>query len=141
MKYWPDYFAAIRKNLNHGGRAIIQTITVRDENFEDYKNCSDFIRHYVFPGGMLPSVEKFSAEAKKQGLETREVFAFGQDYARTLREWLHRFEAKREDILAMGYTDAFIRNWRFYLAICAAAFAIGRTNVVQVELVHAPVTS
>jgi cyclopropane-fatty-acyl-phospholipid synthase len=65
------------------------------------------------------------------------VFTFGEDYARTLREWLIRFEARREEILAMGYSEAFIRNWRFYLGLCAATFAVGRTNVMQVELVHA----
>ena len=137
MRYWRDYFATIRKNLKHGGTAVVQTITVRDEDFEGYRSRSDFIRHYVFPGGMLPSIKTFSAAAAKEGLVTREVFAFGQDYARTLREWLVRFDAAREQILGMGYSIEFIRNWRFYLAICAAAFSIGRTNVVQVELAHA----
>ncbi|MES2984645.1 MAG: cyclopropane-fatty-acyl-phospholipid synthase family protein [Pseudomonadota bacterium] len=136
-KYWPDYFASIRENLKPGGSAIIQTITVRDENFADYRSVSDFIRHYVFPGGMLPSVARFREEAAKAGLQTREVFSFGQDYAQTLREWLTRFDAARDQVLAMGYSEAFIRNWRFYLSICAAAFSISRTDVVQVELVHA----
>lgn len=137
IRYWRDYFATIRKNLKHGGTAVVQTITVRDEDFDDYRGRSDFIRHYVFPGGMLPSIKTFSEHAAKEGLVTREVFAFGQDYARTLREWLVRFDAAREQILGMGYSNEFIRNWRFYLAICAAAFSIGRTNVVQVELAHA----
>ncbi|MBY0406520.1 MAG: class I SAM-dependent methyltransferase, partial [Rickettsiales bacterium] len=69
--------------------------------------------------------------------KTRDVFHFGQDYATTLRAWLARFEERRDDIMAMGYSEAFIRNWRFYMSICAAAFAINRTNVVQVELSHA----
>jgi cyclopropane-fatty-acyl-phospholipid synthase len=137
MKYWSDYFSTIRKTLRRGGRAVIQTITVRDENFVDYTRCSDFIRHYVFPGGMLPSVASFKETAAREGLTTREVFSFGQDYARTLREWLTRFESRREEILGMGYSEGFIRNWRFYLAICAAAFSVGRTDVVQVELAHA----
>ncbi len=136
-RYWSNYFDSIRKNLKRGGSAVIQTITVRDDHFEDYCKRSDFIRHYVFPGGMLPSITSFCAEAEKAGLATREVFAFGQDYARTLREWLVRFDAKREQILAMGYSESFIRNWRFYLGMCAAAFSVGRTNVVQVELRHA----
>lgn len=136
-RYWPRYFQAVAERLKKGGKAIIQTIVVRDEHFEDYRSCSDFIRHYVFPGGMLPSVARFRDEAKKAGLETKEVFAFGQDYAATLRQWLQRFDARLPEIHAMGYNDAFVRNWRFYLSICAAAFAVGRTNVVQVELAHA----
>jgi cyclopropane-fatty-acyl-phospholipid synthase len=30
-----------------------------------------------------------------------------------------------------------MRNWEFYLGICAAAFEVSRTDVVQVELVNA----
>ena len=38
---------------------------------------------------------------------------------------------------ALGHDERFLRNWQFYLGICAAAFAVGRTDVVQVELAHA----
>ena len=135
--YWPEYFSAVKNHLKPNGKAIIQTITMRDSEFEEYRLRSDFIRHYVFPGGMLPSVGRFREEAAKVGLQCKEVFAFGQDYAHTLRQWLNRFEARLPEIRAMGYSEAFIRNWRFYLSMCAAAFAAGRTNVVQVELAHA----
>ncbi len=37
----------------------------------------------------------------------------------------------------MGYNEGFFRNWQYYLEICAASFAVGHTNVVQVELAHA----
>lgn len=136
-KYWPAYFKTLSENLSRGGKAMVQTITVRDDLFDDYRQRSDFIRHYVFPGGMLPSMQRFREEAAKSGLKCVETFTFGQDYAKTLREWLLRFDAKRDDILALGYNEKFIRNWRFYLGLCAAAFAVGRTNVVQIELTHA----
>ena len=136
-KYWPTYFKALADNLSKGGKAVVQTITVRDDVFDDYRTRSDFIRHYVFPGGMLPSIKRFREEAEKSGLKCVETFTFGQDYARTLREWLMRFDAKRDEILALGYNESFIRNWRFYLGFCAAAFAVGRTDVAQIEIVHA----
>jgi len=136
-RYWPIYFQTVSERLKRGGKAVIQTITIKDEYFEGYRTRSDFIRHYVFPGGMLPSAKRFVEEAGKSGLKCLDFYSFGQDYARTLREWIARFEAKREDILSMGYSEAFIRNWRFYLGICAATFAVERTNVVQVELTHA----
>src|SRR6202012_1196927 len=47
--YWPGYFAAVAERLKRGGRAIIQTITIRDELFDGYRTRSDFVRHYVFP--------------------------------------------------------------------------------------------
>ena len=59
--YWADYFAAIKRHLKPGGRAVIQTITIADRLFDDYRSSSDFIQQYVFPGGMLPSPSAFRA--------------------------------------------------------------------------------
>ena len=134
--YWPQYFATVAERLKRGGRAVIQTITVRDELFDGYRTRSDFIRHYVFPGGMLPSLARFREEAEKAGLKFSEAFSFGKDYARTLREWSVRMQARSDEIKALGHDDQFLRNWQFYLGICAAAFNVARTDVVQVELVN-----
>lgn len=136
-RYWPDYFSTLKQRLKQDGKAVIQTITIDDSLFDEYRTRSDFIRQYTFPGGMLPSMKRFNEEAEKAGLTCRDVYAFGRDYARTLTEWLSRFDANRDKIVEMGYSDAFIRSWRFYLSMCIGAFAADRTNVVQVELVHA----
>src|SRR5580698_8568359 len=82
--YWPQYFATVAERLKRGGRAVIQTITIRDDLFHGYRSRSDFIRHYVFPGGMLPSLQRFREEAEKAGLKALSAFSFGQDYAHTL---------------------------------------------------------
>jgi cyclopropane-fatty-acyl-phospholipid synthase len=134
--YWPQYFSVIAQRLKRGGRAVIQTITIRDELFKGYRTRSDFIRHYVFPGGMLPSLGRFRQEAERAGLKFAGAFGFGHDYARTLREWLARMQAQESAIRALGHDQQFLRNWEFYLGICAAAFAVDRTDVVQVELVN-----
>ncbi len=134
--YWPQYFACVAQNLKRGGRAVIQTIAIRDELFDGYRSRSDFVRHYVFPGGMLPSLGRFRQEAEKAGLKFVEAFSFGRDYARTLREWSARMQARREEIAALGHDEHFLRNWQFYLGICAAAFQVDRTDVLQVELVN-----
>ena len=136
-RYWPQYFRVLGERLKDGGRAVIQTILIRDELFSDYRRRSDFIRHYVFPGGMLPSLSRFKDEAAKAGLKAVDVFSFGQDYARTLREWSARMQEREKDILAQGRNRQFMRNWQFYLGMCAAAFAVGRTDVAQIELVRA----
>lgn len=135
-RYWPQYFHTVAERLRTGGRAVIQTILIRDELFSGYRTRSDFIRHYVFPGGMLPSLERFTDEARKAGLKIADVFHFGQDYARTLREWSARMRAREQNILALGRDRPFFRNWQFYLGMCAAAFANGRTNVAQIELMR-----
>jgi cyclopropane-fatty-acyl-phospholipid synthase len=135
-QYWPQYFHAVAGRLKRGGRAVIQTITIRDDLFAEYRLRSDFIRHYVFPGGMLPSLQRFREEAERAGLKLVDQFAFGKDYARTLREWSVRMGARSAEIKAMGHDDRFLRNWQYYLNICAATFSVGRTDVVQVELVR-----
>ncbi len=135
-RYWPSYFAVLAQRLRRGGRAVIQTITIRDELFDAYRARGDFLRHYVFPGGMLPSLARFCEEADKVGLKCAGVFSFGTDYARTLREWLSRMQAQEGAIRALGHDQKFLRNWEFYLGICAAAFEVGRTNVVQIELIN-----
>ena len=135
-QYWPQYFNTVAERLKQGGRAVIQTITIRDDLFAGYRTSSDFIRHYVFPGGMLPSLQRFREEAERAGLKVAGVFSFGKDYAKTLREWSVRMQDKHSEIMALGYDERFLRNWQFYLGICAATFAVGRTDVSQVELVR-----
>jgi cyclopropane-fatty-acyl-phospholipid synthase len=136
-RYWPRYFQTLAERLKRDGRAVLQTITIRDDLFAGYRTRSDFIRQYVFPGGMLPSLAQVKREAERAGFKVLDVYAFGQDYARTLREWARRQRAAEPQIRALGHGDAFLRNWEFYFGICAAAFAVERTNVVQVELAHA----
>jgi cyclopropane-fatty-acyl-phospholipid synthase len=134
-RYWPTYFQTLRDRLTANGTAVIQTISISEQLFPSYRVSSDYIRHHIFPGGMLPSVTRFKEEAGRAGLAVSDVFSFGQDYARTCREWLVRFDDALPGIRALGYEEGFLRGWRLYLAMCAGAFAIGRTDVHQFELV------
>ncbi len=134
-RYWPAYFQTLRERLATNGVAVIQTISISETLFPSYRLSSDYIRHHIFPGGMLPSVSRFKQESERAGLAVCDVFSFGQDYARTCREWLGRFDAALPDIRALGYEEGFLRGWRLYLAMCAGAFALGRTDVHQFELV------
>ena len=136
-RYWPQYFNVLGERLKSGGRAVIQTILIRDELFSAYRRRSDFIRHYVFPGGMLPSFARFKDEAAGAGLKVVDTYSFGQHYARTLRDWSSRMRERETEILALGRDPKFLRNWQFYLGMCAAAFAVGRTDVAQIELQRA----
>jgi len=136
-QYWPVYFKAVKERLKQGGRAVIQTITIDDAHFEGYRARSDFIRHYTFPGGLLPSIEKLREQIAAAGLQINEIYAFGLDYAKTLEEWLQRIDAREADILSLGYTEAFLRSWRFYIGCCIGAFRAGRTDVVQLDITHA----
>ena len=133
-EYWSGFFDLLRRRLKPGGRACIQTITIRDDLFERYLRSSDFIQQYIFPGGLLPSPEVFRAEAARAGLEVINELPFGPDYAETLRRWRLQFLARDPQIRKLGFDTRFMRIWEFYLAYCQAAFTSGNTDVVQFTL-------
>jgi cyclopropane-fatty-acyl-phospholipid synthase len=133
-EYWPTYFAAVSKLLKPGGRACIQSIVIDDAFYERYIHSTDFIQQYIFPGGCLPCPRVFKEQAEAAGLEVVESFAFGPDYAETLRRWRDRFLAQRTAVLANGFDERFVRIWEFYLAYCEAAFDERNVDVVQYTL-------
>lgn len=133
-KYWPTYFSKIMDVLKPGGRAGLQIITIRDDLFESYRSRADFIQHYIFPGGMLPSEARLKAQVQDARLSWEGLHSFGQCYARTLAEWNERFRSAWGQIQPLGFDERFKRLWHFYLSYCEAGFRTERTDVVQVAL-------
>jgi len=133
-KYWPVYFGKIAEVLKPGGRAALQIITIKDDLFDRYRQRADFIQRYVFPGGMLASLERLKQETADAGLAWRQAEMFGLSYAQTLAEWAKRFSSRWQDIRGMGFDESFRRLWLFYLSYCEAGFRTGRTDVVQLQL-------
>jgi cyclopropane-fatty-acyl-phospholipid synthase len=130
-RYWPDYFATLRRHVAPGGSALVQAIVIADEFFESYRGKPDFIQTYIFPGGMLPSPRHLADQCRKAGLKIAELYSFGRDYAHTLESWLGRFDGVAGEVANLGFDERFRRMWRYYLAYCAAGFATGRTDVLQ----------
>jgi cyclopropane-fatty-acyl-phospholipid synthase len=133
-EYWPTYFQTLSRCLKPGGLACVQSITIRDDLFERYVRSTDFIQQYIFPGGLLPSVAVFEAEAQRHGFAVERRLAFGTDYAETLRRWRRSFMAAAPAVRALGFDTRFMRLWDFYLAYCEAGFDCGNTDVVQFTL-------
>ncbi|MBV1775899.1 cyclopropane-fatty-acyl-phospholipid synthase family protein [Burkholderiaceae bacterium DAT-1] len=139
--YWKTYFRKVHDLLRPGRQALIQSITIGESRFASYRASSDFIREYIFPGGMLPSPERFIATAASAGLQTHDNFAFGPDYAETLRRWRHDVDTHAQQIASLGFDDAFMRIWQLYLCYCEAGFDEGRTDVNQFLLTRTEHTS
>ena len=133
-EYWPGYFETVRRQLKPGGKACIQSITIRDDLFERYLRSTDFIQQYIFPGGLLPSPAAFRAAAARAGLRVVAELDFGLDYAETLRRWRARFLGAEAQVRQLGFDHRFMRIWEFYLGYCEAAFATGNTSVMQFTL-------
>lgn len=126
------YFQTIGRLLRPGGRAAIQGITFPDQEFDRYLKSSDFIRHFIFPGGSLISLRQvLDHTANHTGLQMTGLEDIGLDYARTLHDWQRRLR-RNEHALPDRFRDpAFLRLWNFYLASCEALFLERAASAVQ----------
>lgn len=131
-KNWSTYFQAVHDRLKPGGQALIQVITIDHDRYLVYRDGADFIQRYIFPGGMLPSPQRFEEEACAAGLSVDDVFTFGKSYAETLRRWRDVFEDRFDDHIApQGFDARFRRLWRYYLTYCEAGFDFGSIDVAH----------
>ena len=134
QEFWPSFFSKVSDVLKPGGQAGLQIITIRDELFETYSKRADFIQRYIFPGGMMPSVEKLEDCFTAADLDLVKTDQFGLDYADTLKVWKERFNEAWPTIVPMGFDERFKCMWDFYLAYCEAGFRTGRIDVGQFTL-------
>lgn len=135
-EYWPAYFEAVADALKPGGRAALQVITIDPEWYHQYLKTPDFIQRYVFPGGMLPTMDIFSELAETAGLCVADLKFYGSHYARTLKRWHQRFLAALHQVEELGYDQRFQRIWRYYLSYCEAGFRAGRIDLMQATLIR-----
>ena len=133
-EYWPGFFETLKTQLKPGGKACIQSITLRDDLFDRYVKSTDFIQQYIFPGGLLPSPTEFRKAAAAAGLKVVNELDFGLDYAETLKRWRASFLGQDRHVRKLGFDSRFMRIWEFYLGYCEAAFATGNTSVMQFTL-------
>ncbi len=126
---WPLYFRQLRRCLKPGGIAVLQVISIDDDRFDEYRRSTDFIQRYIFPGGMLPSPGRLTAEIERAGLQLTHSETFGLDYARTLQHWRQAFLAQWPQIEAQGFDARFRRLWLYYLGYCEGGFRYGAIDV------------
>jgi cyclopropane-fatty-acyl-phospholipid synthase len=130
-QYWPTYFRQVSERLKHGGRAGIQVITIQDRFFPTYRREVDFIRRYIFPGGMLPTPGIMKELGEQAGLGLQHERIFGRHYAKTLAEWRELFRAAWPKLTGLGFDERFRRMWEYYFAYCEAGFRSGNIDVRQ----------
>lgn len=130
-KYWPTYFDTLKNCLKPGGLAGLQIITIQDRLFEKYRQSTDFIQRYIFPGGMLPTPEILQTLGCERGLTLTAERIFGHDYADTLFEWRQSFRDAWPEITPLGFDERFRRMWEFYFHYCEAGFRSENIDVRQ----------
>ncbi|EIM81614.1 cyclopropane-fatty-acyl-phospholipid synthase [Stereum hirsutum FP-91666 SS1] len=142
-----SYWACIDRVVKRkGGAGVVQGITITEGRFEKYKKEVDFIRKWIFPGGLLPSLSLLlsSMQTATSGrFVVESVSNIGPHYARTLREWRRRFVAYFdviEEALKKEYPGifdgkagekelrVFWRKWIFYFSYCEVGFTTRLIN-------------
>jgi cyclopropane-fatty-acyl-phospholipid synthase len=131
-EYLDHYFGCVSRLLAPHGRAALQAIVMRDSLHGRALRGVDFIQTHVFPGSQLPSRGSIAASiARVTDLQEVAALDFSPSYAATLARWRERFHAERANVRRLGFDDAFVRLWDFYLAYCEAGFREHSIGVVQ----------
>ncbi|WHS62844.1 cyclopropane-fatty-acyl-phospholipid synthase family protein [Pseudomonas sp. G2-4] len=131
-RYLPQYFRRCAALLKDDGLMLLQSITIRDQRYDQARRSVDFIQRHVFPGGALPSLSRLLTIASTQTpLNLLHLEDFGAHYARTLRHWHENFRQSRQVLLELGYDETFQRLWEFYLCYCEGGFQERAIGVAQ----------
>ncbi len=121
--YWPTYFGAYAPFAQAGrAKPVFEAIVIDDTLFDRYVQGTDFIQQYIFPGGCLPSPSRIRAERAAAGLRVQQEFAFGPDYAETLRRWHQRFVQQRGQVLMQGFDTPLSAHLGVLLGVLRGGF-------------------
>ncbi|MDR6795359.1 cyclopropane-fatty-acyl-phospholipid synthase family protein [Acinetobacter calcoaceticus] len=124
-QYLSTYFDQCKALLKPKGLAFIQAITIEDFRYKKALNTVDYIKRYIFPGSFIPSVSVLTQTASESGLRLKHLNDIGLSYAKTIHHWRARFLIAREEVMALGFDENFIRMWDFYLCYCEGGFKEG----------------
>ncbi|CCF54953.1 hypothetical protein NDA11_001009 [Ustilago hordei] len=144
IEFLPTYFSCVDRVLKrNGGVAVFQCITMPENRAEAYYKGVDFIKKWIFPGGVLPSVTSLvngATDGSNGNLILDTLVSIGPHYARTLREWKNRFEANFDKVIRPALlrdhneisrlpeaqkqkeVEVFRRKWIYYFVYCEVGF-------------------
>ena len=133
--FWPTYFHALDRLVSPGGRVAIQAITMPHDRMLASRNTYTWIQKYIFPGGLIPSVEAIVGITERETrLRTVGMLSLRSHYAETLRLWRERFTDHREAVSALGFDETFHRMWELYLAYSEAGFRVRLPRRLPVDV-------
>ncbi len=134
LKNLPLYFACVQRLLKPGGLFLNHGITQDQEGWVKTVGTR-FINRYVFPDGELDTVSNVQRVMERAGYEILDVESLRPHYALTLRHWVRRLEARKEEALE-HVTESVYRVWHLYMAACALQFEQGEIGVYQILAVN-----
>lgn len=126
------FMKSVHHVLKSKGVFLLHTITALKEHPGDA-----WIKKYIFPGGMIPSLRELIFLLPDYQFYTLDVESLRRHYNRTLLCWRRRFLSYKEEIIKM-MGEEFTRMWELYLASCAATFNNGIIDIHQILLSKGP---
>lgn len=130
LKNLPGYFAAMRRMLKPGGLFLNHGIT-SDEPGWKRGVATKFLNRHVFPDGELDTVSNIQQVMEAAGFEIFDVEGLRPHYALTLRHWVERLDAHREEAVRL-VDERTYRVWRLYMTASAQQFENGLTGIYQI---------
>ncbi len=136
-EFHDTFFRKCADLLKPSGQMLLQAITIADQQYDKYKKGVDFIKRYIFPGGCLTSVSGMTdTMTRVTDLRAVHIEDIGPHYATTLKAWRETFFERLAEVRALGYSEAFIRMWQYYLCYCEGGFAeraIGNVHLLAMR--------
>ena len=137
----PEYFAQTYRLLRPGGLFLNHGISRRAGTGSEEQGLvqklivgkNSFSQRYIFPDGELEPVSEVNVMAEDAGFEVRDVENLREHYALTLRNWVARLAAHREQAIQVS-DEVTYRTWRLYMSASAYGFELGNINVNQTLL-------
>jgi cyclopropane-fatty-acyl-phospholipid synthase len=138
LKHYDEFFGACDRLLKPDGSLLMQTITMNERSFPEYRHKADWIQKYIFPGSELASVsEILRSLARCTSLSLYHFEDIGTHYARTLAAWRDAFKAHLDQVRGLGFDERFLRMWDYYLAYCEGAFLERHIGDAQILMTKA----
>ncbi len=126
-----DYFSHAWRLLRPAGVFLNHGIA---RSISDLRRVGpSFVDTYVFPDSELLPISTTLRVAETSGFEVRDVESLREHYALTLRHWVRRLEAKKDEVCRSA-DEVVYRIWRLYMSGSAHGFDTGKINVYQVLL-------
>lgn len=139
-EHYDEYFGGCDRLLKPNGSMLLQTITIQESKFHQYRKRSDWIKKHIFPGAELASViEVQRSLARTTRMQLFQMEDIGKHYALTLHEWRLRFLDHLLEVRQLGFDERFVRMWDYYLAYCEGGFL--ERYISDVQLVLSKVTN
>ena len=126
FKNYRVYLRAVADSLGREGRFLCQGICNPVSSFQ----LDPWVRRYVFPNSVLPSLSRLTKAAEGLFL-VEDVLNFGPHYDPTLMAWEENFR-RAWPRFAKRFDEGFQRMWRFYLLSCAGAFRARSLQVYSI---------